>query len=318
MKPTALYFKILKYRPENLALLNNRFNLVKLEHPGEVDTIGLTNIQLLFAPLGFQVNATYMDKFPNLKAIASNTTGIPHIDRVEAEKRGIVICALHHEQAFLGTITPTAEHAIGLMMAANRRIPKCHEYVLSGKWDRKPWGAPRMLSKMTMGIVGYGRLGKKTAEVARALGMKVNYFDPYVQGGMSSLDEMAAISDVLSIHAVANAETQNLVSRRVLELLPKNAIVVNTARGEILDTDALVDLLESKHLWAAALDTIDGEYSLDFESKLDQSRLLKYARMHDNLILTPHIGGSTVDAWTATERRVIDQACQLFERGFPH
>jgi D-3-phosphoglycerate dehydrogenase len=312
MKPVALYFRILKYRPENLHLLHANFNVIDLEHPEEIDKIDSTTIQLLFAPLGFMVDANYMDKLPCLKVIASNTTGIPHIDKTEAEKRGIKVCALHDEQIFLDTITPTAEHTIGLIMAANRRIPACHSYVLSGKWDRKPWGAPRMLSKMKLGIVGYGRLGKKTSEVGRALGMSVNYYDPYVDGGSSSLHHLAMNSDVLSIHAVANQETRNLVSREILELLPKNAIVVNTARGELLDTNALLDLLENQHLWAAALDTIDGEYALNFEAELQNSRLLKYAKEHDNLILTPHIGGSTVDAWTATERRVIDKALALF------
>ncbi|MBK8523295.1 MAG: hypothetical protein IPL58_03700 [Betaproteobacteria bacterium] len=106
--------------------------------------------------------------------------------------------------------------------------------------------------------------------------------------------ELAERSDILSLHAVANETTRGVVSREVLEKLPHGAIVVNTARGELLDTDALLDQLESGQLWGAALDTVEGEYRLDFPYRLWHSRLGHYARTHDNLILTPHIGGYTV------------------------
>jgi D-3-phosphoglycerate dehydrogenase len=85
---------------------------------------------------------------------------------------------------------------------------------------------------------------------------------------------------------------------------------VNTARGELLDLDALLDLLDSGHVRAAALDTLDGEYDADFSPRLEKSRVAEYARTHDNLVLTPHIGGSTVDAWRETERFVIEKTAR--------
>lgn len=312
MKPTALYFRILKYQPANRALLDAHFRVLELEHPGENTDEILSQVELLFAPLGFTVDAAYMDRCPRLKVIASNTTGVPHIDLAEAARRDVAVCALHNEQAFLDTITPTAEHSIGLMLAASRRTPAAHAAACAGRWDRRPWGAPRMMSRLRLGVVGYGRLGRKVAAVGQAMGMKTAYYDPNVPGGVADLVELARQSDVLSLHAVANASTRGIVSRQVLSSLPEGAIVVNTARGELLDTEALLDLLESGHLWAAALDTIDGEYRLDFSETFAESRIARYARTHDNLILTPHIGGSTVDAWTETERRVIVKACQVF------
>lgn len=312
MKPTALYFRILKYQSANRELLERHFRVLELEHPGENTDEILAQVELLFAPLGFNVDAAYMDRCPRLKAIASNTTGVPHIDLEQAARRDIAVCALHNEQAFLDTITPTAEHSIGLMLAAARRLPAAHAAAAAGRWDRRPWGAPRMMSRLRLGIVGYGRLGRKVAAVGQAMGMKTAWYDPRVPGGVADLVELARQSDVLSLHAVANASTRGIVNRQVLSSLPEGAIVVNTARGELLDTEALLDLLESGHLWAAALDTIDGEYRLDFSETFAESRIARYARSHDNLILTPHIGGSTVDAWTETERRVIAKACQVF------
>ncbi len=311
MKPRALYYGILKYGEQNLALLRRAFDVTELPDPRADRDELLAATEILFAPLGFPVDAAKMARCPRLRAIASNTTGVPHIDMAEAARRGIAVCALHDEQDFLGTITPTAEFAIGLLIAAWRRIPGAHAAALAGRWDRRPWGAPKMLSRMSLGIVGYGRLGRKVGAIAAAMGMRVNWFDPAVAGSMPDLQALAAASEIPSLHAPANDSTRGLISRRILEALPKGAVVVNTARGELLDTDALVDLLESGHLAAAALDTLDGEYDPDFGRAFAASRIARYARAHDNLIVTPHIGGSTHDAWSETERRVILKACRV-------
>ena len=268
-------------------------------------------IEVLFAPLGFPVTAERIEMCPSLRAIVSNTTGVPHIDMATAASRGITVCALHDEQAFLDTITPTAEHTIGLMLAAWRRIPAAHAAASAGQWNRRPWGAARMFSRMRLGLVGFGRLGRKVARIAQAMDMQTAYFDPLVPGGVASLVELARHSDVLSLHAPANASTRGLVSRAILEALPAGAMVINTARGELLDVDALLDLMESEHIRAAALDTVDGEYDPEFAALFGESRLARYARSHDNLVLTPHIGGSTVDAWGETERFVIVKAARV-------
>jgi len=314
-RPKGLYYRVMQYQPENLAALRAAVDLVERDDPRADDDDVLRDIELLCAPLGFRVDAAKMARCPRLRVVVSNTTGIPHIDAAEARQRGVAICALHDEQAFLETITPTAEHTIGLLLALWRRIPQAAQAVLAGQWDRRPWPAPRMLSRMRLGLVGYGRLGRKVARIAEAMGMQVAFYDPYVPGGSSDLIGMAARSDVLSLHAVANAETAGLVSRAVLQALPRGAVVVNTARGELLDVPALLDLLESGHLAGAALDTIDGEYDPDFARSFGASRLLQYARAHANLLLTPHIGGSTVDAWRETERFVIDKALRVLQGG---
>ncbi len=308
-KPKAVYYRILSYQPENRALLDRLFDVVELADPRDDDD-QLADAQVLFAPLGFMVDGAKMDRCRRLKAIASNTTGIPHIETEAAKQRGIRICALHDEPDFLETITPTAEHTIGLMIAAWRRIPAAHRAAADGAWDRRPWGAPRMLSRMSLGVVGYGRLGRKVARIAEAMGMTVGFYDPGVPGGHASLGALARSSDVLSLHARSTPETRNLVSREVLNELPFGAMVVNTARGELLDADALLDLMASGHIAAAALDTVDGEYKPDFAKTFGDSRLAREARRRDNLILTPHIGGSTIDAWFQTERFVIEKAAR--------
>lgn len=312
MKPNALYYRMLKYQPGNLELLHRLCEVTAVDDPRADTDALLRDAEVVFAPLGFLVDKAKLDRCPRLRAVVSNTTSIPHIDTAEAERRGIHVCALHNEQEFLATITPTAEHTIGLMIAVWRHIPAAHAAACRGEWDRRRWGAPRMLSRMRLGIMGYGRLGRQTALIAEAIGMKVRFYDPHKPGTVPTLRELAAEADVLSLHAPGRPDTRGLVSREVLQALPRGALVVNTARGELLDTEALLDLLESGHLAGAALDTIDGEYDPGFPEVFARSRLLAYARSHDNLILTPHIGGSTVDAWGETERRVLLMAaCAL-------
>lgn len=317
MKPRALYYRILSYQPENMAFLRTVFETLEAEDPRQDTDKLLADVEVLFAPLGFAVSDERMGRCPKLRAVVSNTTGVPHIDLDAARRRGVAVCALHDEPQFLESVTSTAEHTIGLLMAVWRRIPAAHAAASRGEWNRRPWAAPRMLSRMRLGIVGYGRLGRRVAKVADALGMKVAYYDPYVPGGLGSLIALASQSDVLSLHAPANSQTVNLVSRTVLEALPRGAVVINAARGELLDLDALLDLMEAGHIAAAALDTIVGEYDPEFSGTFGASRVAQYAREHDTLILTPHIGGSTVDAWRETERFVIEKACRALGVSVP-
>jgi len=310
LKPNALYYRVLSYQRAPLSRARELFELIELDDPRNDTDAVLESVSVLFAPLGYALDKIKLDRCPNLRAVISNTTGVFHIDMKESARRGIAVCALHDEQDFLDTITPTAEHTIGLMLAAWRQIPAAHKSTCEGNWDRRPWGAPRMFSRLRLGIVGYGRLGRKVADIARAMGMAVDYYDPYIEGGLASLNQLASNADILSLHAPANAETENLISSDILAALPSGAMVINTARGELLDTDALLDLLESGHLHCAALDTIDGEYDPNFPAHFSQSRLVKYARNHDNLILTPHIGGSTIDAWSETQMYVVEKAAR--------
>jgi len=314
-KPAAIYYRIMRYQASNLAYLNKLFELTEYDTPDDTDEDDLAKVEVLFAPLGFTIDATRMDCCPNLRAIVSNTTGIPHIDAEAAEQRNIAVCALHDEQEFLETITPTAEHAVGLILAGWRRIVWSHLAAMEGKWDRRPWGAPKMVSRLSLGIVGMGRLGRKVAKAAKALEMEVDFFDPYVDGGAADILTLARKSTILSLHAPANDETKNIVSREVLESLPKGAMVVNTARGELLDETALLELLQRGHIGCAALDTVQGEYSSEFMASFRDNPLAVYARSHDNLLLTPHIGGSTIDAWSDTERFVIRKAAKVLGLG---
>ena len=153
-KPRAVYYSILSYQPGNRALLDDAFDVVELRDPSCDDDAALADCEVCFAPLGYMFDAAKMARCPRLRAIVSNTTGVPHIDMEAARRRGIRVLSLKDEQEFLATITPTAEHTIGLMLALIRHVPWAHQAVLAGRWNRRPFGAPAMLSRMRFDASG--------------------------------------------------------------------------------------------------------------------------------------------------------------------
>lgn len=313
-KPTALYYRILKYQPENLATLASEFNLIELDTPAQDDPGILARTEVLFAPLGYQVDAAKMDACPQLKAIVSNTTGHPHIDVEYARSKGVFVACLKFAQEFLRCITPTAELTWGLMLTLTRNVIPAHRAALSGVWDRRPFGGRAMLSSLSLGIVGHGRLGTMVARYGKAFGMKVRYYDPHVESSSEGAERMQTLallveqSDVVTLLVPHEKETEGMFSAEVFSHFRPGSYFINTARGELIDWDALLHCLQSGRLAGAALDVFDGEFVPGFAERYTSHPLLRYAREHDNLILTPHIGGSTVDAWRQTEAHAIEMA----------
>ena len=132
-KPLAIYFETLKYSQKNIEYISENFQILKLINPSKLLSLKeKENVEIIFAPLGYTFNKDLFKKFPNLKVLISNTTSIPHINENDANLMNIKICALNNETQFLDSITPTAEHTIGLIVATSRRIIGAHNSVLKG------------------------------------------------------------------------------------------------------------------------------------------------------------------------------------------
>lgn len=317
MKPSCLYFDIMNYSESSIRMLEDYFSVTKLQTPDDVwgsDQL-YKGIDVLCCPLGYRFGSKELGYFENLKVLLSNTTGIPHISRAAASDNGIYIAALHDDQEFLESITPTGELAIGLAIILWRNVLQAATSVKKGEWERRDWGGKSMLSRASIGLIGLGRIGKYVANVASSIGMVVYYFDPYIEESHGdfrrcySLLELASVSDIVSLHCTADESNRHMIGREFFESLKSDSsILINTARGELVDSQALIDALTSGKLKAAALDTVEGEFREDFLSNTNRSDLIRYSQLHDNLLITPHIGGSTIDAWSETEKRVIIKA----------
>jgi phosphoglycerate dehydrogenase-like enzyme len=173
--------------------------------------------------------------------------------------------------------------------------------VREGGWNRDLFRGRELFGR-TAGIVGVGRLGRLVAATFRALGMNVVGYDPRpdfpeeAARRIGSLDELLAESDVVTLHVSYDQTTRHLIGHKELAAMKPSAVLVNTSRGGVVDERALLDALEAGTLAGAALDVVDGEPNVGANHPL-----VEYARRHDNLIIVPHIGGSTVESFEKTE-----------------
>jgi D-3-phosphoglycerate dehydrogenase len=263
----------------------------------------LSDVSVLVIRLRYLLNREFLDQAPQLKIISTATTGLDHIDLQLAQSRNIAVLSLRGETEFLRTVTATAEHTWGLLLALIRHIPQAHYSVMSGDWNRDRFFG-RELQGRTLGIVGLGRIGQMVARYGLAFRMKVIAYDPFQTEWLdgvaraTSLKDLAAASDVLSIHVPLSGETTHLIGRDELADLKPGAIVLNTSRGAVLDESALLDSLGDGRIGGAALDVIHDEYSTTSDLR---DRLLRYAASHENLLITPHLGGATHDSLEKVE-----------------
>ncbi|MFZ4502174.1 MAG: NAD(P)-dependent oxidoreductase [Burkholderiaceae bacterium] len=265
----------------------------------------LADVDILIIRLANQIDAEVLAAAPNLKVIVSATTGLNHIDLATAKNQNITVLSLRGETEFLSTISATAEHTWALLLALVRNLPAAVASVTAGEWVRDCFRGHELNGK-TLGIVGLGRLGGKVAQYASAFGMRVHAYDPYRKHWPTNvtrivdLNELCAGADVLSLHMPLDETTTKMISERQLSQLPRGAILVNTSRGEVIDEAALITALENRILAGAALDVVSNE--IDHLRGEKQSALIAWAALHpQRLIITPHIGGATLESMHRTE-----------------
>ena len=261
---------------------------------------GFVEHDVVWVRLRNKVDEAVIGRAPKCRVIASGTTGLDHIDLEVAADRGIRVVSLKGESEFLERIRATAELAVGLTLALIRHIPRAAAAAANGVWNRDLFEG-RQLFEKTAGIVGVGRLGKITAGYFQALGMDVVGFDPRADfpAGVRRADSLEALlreSDVVSLHASLEPSTVGLIGSAELSLMKRTAVLVNTARGGLIDEESLLAALRSGDIAGAALDVLASEPDVSAEDPL-----LAYARNHDNLLVVPHIGGRTRESLEDTE-----------------
>jgi D-3-phosphoglycerate dehydrogenase len=267
------------------------------------------------AGLEVHFDRALLERAGRLRLIASRTSQLRHVDLDAAAERGIRVVFIDPRDPVLQETTSTAEEAFALLLALARNIPWAFDATKQRRWERMRYGGMELGGK-TLGLVGFGRLGRLVARYADAFGMRVLAHDPYVEDDEvrahgaepATLGHLLATSDAVSVHCTFNDETAGLIGRAELGAMKPGALLVNTARGEITDESALLDALISGHLGGAAVDTLAGE--LPDGGHLAGNALVDYAEQHENLIVLPHLGGSTREA---TERTQVYIARRLVE-----
>lgn len=258
----------------------------------------LSDAEAVFVRVGVKLNAQFLKGAPNLRAVVTATTGTDHIDLDACRKSGVSVLSLRGKTAFLRKLPNTAEHAFALLLSLYRRLPEASASVAKGKWEQAPFRG-RTLAGKRYGIVGYGRLGSIAARIARGFGMEVSAYDPGVKKMPSwvhrkkDLLSLARESDVLALFASLEAENHGMIGKETFQALPRGAVLVNVARGALVDERALLQALKTRKLAGAALDVLDLEPPARGTS-LAIKRLS--SRGDGRVVLTPHIGGQTEEA----------------------
>ncbi len=270
---------------------------------------------ILLVRLGLRVDETVLAATRKLLVVGTPTTGLDHIDLVSAARRGVAVLSLQGERSFLDQVYATAEHTMALLLSLIRKLPSAFEAVKHDEWRRDIYRGHELNGK-TLGIVGCGRLGSMVAHYAQAFNMNILVYDPYqsnIPEGIticSSLEELLVKSDIVSIHVILNEETKNMFSNPQFDQLKPGAFFVNSARGDLVDEVALLKALKSGRLAGAALDVVQNE---DRIGKDLTSPLVEYARSHDNLIITPHIGGATFESVEKADLFIADKIHQYLK-----
>ncbi len=291
------------YSEEARSILNQLGILVEIPANRQALLQEVERADVLIVRLGHQVDDEVFRAGQHLKAVVTATTGLDHIDLDAAKRSRVEVLSLRGERAFLDTITATAEHTWGLLLSLVRYIPWAHEHVCQGYWDRDLFKG-RELAGKTLGIVGYGRLGRMVARYGLAFGMPVYVSDPSkptdTDVTYASLHELLSQSDVVSLHVPLSPSTEGMIGEAELGRMRPGAWLINTSRGVIIDEAALLRHLASNRLGGAALDVMAEESGHDSKWVAD-SPLIKYARDNRNLLITPHVGGATHDSMRRTE-----------------
>jgi D-3-phosphoglycerate dehydrogenase len=293
----------LGYSAEAGAVLSELGDVVAKEMSRSQLLRELGDFDVLIVRLANQIDREVIRAGRCLRAIVTATTGVDHIDIAYARQRGIAVLSLRGETDFLRQVQATAELTWALLLALLRNIVPASVAARQGNWDRDRFRGQELFAKR-LGIVGLGRLGQQVARYGQAFGMEVAAFDPFIQNWMAGVQRETGLngllgrSDILSLHIPLTDDTVGLIGSTELALLPEGAVIINTSRGQVIDEKALIDALECRRLAGAALDVVSGERK--YENYV-QSELLNYAATHDNLLITPHIGGATYESMAKTE-----------------
>lgn len=279
----------------------------------------IKNFDVLVIRLETRVDRNLVDRAKKLKIIGVAATGLDHVDVEYAQQKGIKVVSLKGERKFLEGVNATVEHTFALILSLIRKVPWTFEEVKREQWIRSPFFGWELNGK-TIGILGLGRIGSKIAKIAKSFGMDVIACDPYVSKKVAeklevrkvAIETLLAKSDVIVICVALTPETEDFIGHREFRQMRLKPILINTARGKIVNEKALLDALEGGQISGAALDVLSNE--VEAENPLLNNPLVRYAREHDNLIITPHLGGATFESMEMTGMFIAERIKALVKK----
>lgn len=309
-EPTCLFVEVQPWEAERI---EERFTccvrlLTRQETLQELEPEDPSSIRILSPFIYSKVDAEALDRLPELKLVSSRSTGVDHVDLDACRERGITVCNVPTYGA-----NTVAEHTFGLILALTRRVHKAYEQTVRGKFSIEGLRGIDLRGR-TLGVVGTGSIGTHVIRIALGFQMRVLAFDVQPVSQMADalgfeyvdLDTLLGASDIVSLHVPYNKATHHLIDSEAIGKMKDDAILVNTARGAVVETEALVEGLRSGKLGGAGLDVLEDEavimeegemlsrsYDAEALQSIVQNTIL--LRM-DNVIITPHIAFNSEEA----------------------
>lgn len=299
------------YIKNKIKNINFKFYSQKIS---DIDLKQIKDVETLGVFIYSYVNSQVLDSLPKLKLIVTMSTGFDHIDVQECKKRNIKVCNV----PYYGENT-VAEHTFALLLAISRKIIKSHEKVLKGDFSLQDLRGFDLKSK-TLGVIGTGHIGMHVIRMAKGFELNILAFDKFENQALASqmgfkyveLKDLLKNSDIISLHVPYSKETHHILDKITFSQVKKGVIILNTARGTLIDTDALIEALDKKIVSYAGLDVLEGEKDILEEKQLlskhfKEEQMKKMLENHllfqrDNVIITPH------NAFNSTQalQRILD------------
>jgi D-3-phosphoglycerate dehydrogenase / 2-oxoglutarate reductase len=298
------------------SLLESKGNVFYLENnPTKLEVKSLLEIEKIDTIVCNPNQQTYkideeLLQGTNVNLINTCSTGMNHIDVEYCKKQNIKILSLTKDYELIKQLPSTSELAFGLMMSLLRSIPQSKQHVSEYNWDYTPF-VGREVKSLTIGIVGYGRLGKMMHDYCKAFGADVKVYDPYKREEMDdafllntycSLTDMFEQCDVISLHVHVTPETKYMINKKILGYSKKSPYIINTSRGEIVNEQDIVEALKNKVISGYGADVVENEFD-----DLQSSPIIQAMNREENIIVTPHIGGMTIEGQTRAYKWAINK-----------
>lgn len=308
MKKILIGYPLNRYKvfEELLRPLSNDYSLVFKDYDYQWLKHHIHEFEIVVPSLKVIVDDAIIDKAQNLRLIFTPTTGRDHI-RIGKKRKKLKVLTLHDYRKEIDSISSTAELGFSFVLSLSRKVLQAHKDVVeSARWERNDFLGTELNNKV-MGIIGMGRIGRKIAGYGRAFGMEVLYWDKIKCGQgkrVSRMNRLLSEADIIIVSVTLTDKTRHLINMNNIGDIKKGAILVNISRGEVIEEKSLCFALKKEILSGVGVDVLEKE--LDDYKK---SPLMQYACKNPdaNIIITPHIGGATIEAWKKVFKLVCDK-----------
>lgn len=298
-----------------LEKLASKFDVLKISKDELRKVLTLNDkIFALWIHFDTYLSDDYLSRLRQISVLATTTTGLTHISGNIKNFFGDNLICLNNDEKFLEKITTTAELTWMFVMLGNNSIQTAFESTSQGKWERQENLRMNQLSALSIGIVGYGRIGRMVSGYAKSFGMRVFTYDinaSAVSSAMqndieivASIQELIAKCDIISIHANVNLDSKILFTQELLNSIYKKLVLINTARAKFVDEDAIVEVIRTKPFLTYFTDVLKFE---EENSSISESHLWKLSLRTDRVKITPHIGGANIEAMLLCEQNILDR-----------